>query len=275
MPTINEFLGTDDYRTEADGGRNLRGSDLTANGGGLTTSGFSGRPSAINATGGTTFGVRAASAYHGFGPTIRKGGVQGEDYLPSGCSVSVDLGGYDSTSAGWVVSKISMRDISEADSYVKFTFGPLNVELHVTRYERRPLYTLIFTWPGGSYTREILSDNTRGTEIEIAMNGSKVGFWAITPIVLSFLAEFYFVTVPRSYVFSNFEMYSPWSGYGGRTTIEHQTQYWSTPVVAGGIRPLRKFQTLTGSPGGGRPLRKFQNGGHSGGRPLRKFATGI
>ena len=43
----------------------------------------------------------------------------------------------------------------------------------------------------------------------------------------------------------------------------------------GGIRPLRKFQTLTGSPGGGRPLRKFQNGGHSGGRPLRKFATGI
>ena len=72
------------------------------------------------------------------------------------------------------------------------------------------------------------------------------------------------------------------SGDGGRGQLYARGNVWTcardvgtAPVVAGGIRPLRKFQTLTGSPGGGRPLRKFQNGGHSGGRPLRKFATGI
>ena len=277
MPTINEFLGTSNYLSEADGERFI--STPTERGRELTTSGFEEDPYAvINATGGTTFEVVGYGGAYAFGPNVRKDGLYGSDYFPSGCSATLD-GVDESTSAGWVVSTIGMDDMFVVDSYVKFTFGPFNIELHVTIGDTGRVYTLTFTWPGGSYTRDVPPDNYGSGYIVIAMNGSKVGFWAETLNTLRFLAEYDFVTVPKNYVYSDFEMYSPDSG-DGRTEITYQRQYWGgdpppEPVVAGGIRPLRKFQTLTGSPGGGRPLRKFQNGGHSGGRPLRKFATGI
>jgi len=278
MPGIDEFLGTINYYTASDGMRGII--TPTVIGSELTTSGFDEDPSAfINATGGTTF----EASDRGFGPNMRKDVSYGGDYFPSGCSATLD-GVDESTSAGWLISQIVMENMSAFDSYVKCTLGPFNIELHVTRgdpeiaYGR--VYTLIFTWPGGSYTQEVPKDNYSAAAIVIAMNGSKVGFWAETMSTLRFLAEYDFVTVPKNYVYSDFEMYSPDSNYYSRTRIGYQRQFWGgdappEPVVAGGIRPLRKFQTLTGSPGGGRPLRKFQNGGHSGGRPLRKFATGI
>ena len=278
MPTINEFLGTSNYGTAADGERTI--SDPTANGAGLTTSDYLDEPSGvinatINATGGTTFQIISNS----FGPNMRKDGVYGDDYLPSGCSISVD-GVDESTRAGWLVSHISLSDMAEEGSYVRCTFGPLDIEFNNLGYNFTSGYnTSAFSvvWPGGSYAREITLTHSRGNTglVYIALNGSKVGFYHRG----NFLAEYDFVTVPKNYVFSDFEMYSPDSGYTGRTSVGYQRQYWGgdppPEPVAAGIRPLRKFQTLTGSPGGGRPLRKFQNGGHSGGRPLRKFATGI
>ena len=272
MPTINEFLGTSDYSTAADGDRMIN--YPTANGAGLTTSGFDDEPSAvINATGGTTFQIIGSS----FGPNINKDGVYGDDYLPSGCSISVD-GVDESTRAGWLISHILIAEMAEEGSYVRFTLGPFDIEFNNLGYNYTlDSYRSVFSvvWPGGSYTLEIGLYKAGTGQVDIVIDGSQVAFW----VRGYFLAEFDFSTVPKNYVFSDFEMYSPWSDYAGRTAVGWQMQRWGgdpppEPVMAG-IRPLRKFQTLTGSPGGGRPLRKFQNGGHSGGRPLRKFATGI